>query len=123
MSEDFDSIREGDKVALSRGWSSGYEIASVVRVTEKQIVITKTGASGNSYEEKFWKKNGNEVGGSSDIWSGRTRITPVTTHVIESIEIQKLKEQARKLRDNLGIPQTKDELVEFISAIEPLVSK
>lgn len=74
MKAEINNITVGDKVIYSGsygGWTrhDTRQIRNVARTTDKTIVIKFNRLDGDGgYEEKFWKKNGCQVGGNAQIW-------------------------------------------------------
>lgn len=113
MSDNFDDAKVGDKVFWD-GSYHGIGICPITKVTPTQIVIRR----GDSYDCRYWKKNGARVGGHS--W-GRDWIRKITPELIEQFELKKLSAKANDLRQKLGTPSTREGLEKFIAAIEPLI--
>lgn len=62
--------------------SSHHYPVEVVRFTPKQIVVKYTRQDGSSYEEKFYKSDGEMVGSKNDIWH-TIKIKGIVTKVTE----------------------------------------
>ena len=117
---DLSDIKEGDKVVVYSGYSSftGHRMAikEVSRTTPTMIMIRIS----DSYEARYYKKDGRIVSG--DRWS-RGHIGRVTPEVLGLMEIEKLKRKAVYARDNLSIPETREGLEAFIEALLPFLPK
>lgn len=107
-SEWLQQLKVGDEVFVSRPNGYAPYPGKVIRITKAQIVIF---LNGHHFEDKFWKRNGNEVGG--DIYGCRYLIMP-SDDVRENVDLEKLKNKANELREKIISPRTKAELQEFI---------
>lgn len=113
-----ENLKVGDEVYISQRFKEVPYLDKVSRVTDKQIIINKLNGIGKPYEIRFWKKDGFSLG--RDSWT-RDRLIMPSEKLRELIEIDKLKSVARNLKDKLTIPQTKQELIDFIRAIQVFV--
>ena len=109
---ELENIKVGDKVYWN-GSYNGVDIYSVVKVTDKQIVILR--GFDKRYECRYWKKNGRAVG--KDTWV-TDYIDVLTPERIENVKFVSLKRQAETLRDHLKIPVSIDGLKKYIELLQ-----
>jgi hypothetical protein len=87
----------------------------VSRVTATQIIVTRSNLVGSGYETKFRKNDGGVVGGS--IWDSTQLIRP-TDELRERFNIACLTKKARRLWENVVLPQNAEQLKEIIAVLE-----
>lgn len=109
-----ENLKIGDTVFVSTGagWGITGYVAKVKRFTKTLIIVEQ-----NNRESKFRKRDGQEPGES---WY-RDCLREYTDELKDEVLVQNLKVKARKLKDNLHIPENKDELLAFIKALGPFV--
>lgn len=78
------NLKVGDEVVIvGYGYThANYSMANVTRITKAQIIVSK-----NGYEQKFWKKDGEEVGG--ELYR-KPSISPLTEKIKADMENQRI---------------------------------
>jgi len=109
---ELNNIKVDDKVYWN-GSYNGIGIYTVVKVTDKQIVILR--GLDKKYECRYWKKNGRAVG--KHTWD-TDYIDILTPERIENVKFVSLKRQAETLRDQLKIPASVDGLTKYIELLQ-----
>jgi len=75
-----ESLKVGDKVAVSHDYGHKYFISEIAKLTNTQFVLTG--------EQRFYRRNGREV--TSEKWNVES-IEQITPQVVEWIKREKIK--------------------------------
>lgn len=89
----FDDVKVGDKIIVTMGFRSKRHVGTVARITKAQFMVNIN----SDYEYKFWKKNGEQVGGGSS-WS-RTYCMKATDEELKAIsDANRIEAKASRVR-------------------------
>jgi hypothetical protein len=104
------NLKVGDVVFRTQNYTSAMIKVTVKRITKTQIITTNN--------EKFWKKDGYNVGGGT--WDTQ-RIYEATPELMEKFKIDELKRLAIRLKQKIIIPNTRPELEKLIGYLKEFV--